>query len=150
MRTGDPGVPELHDWLLSNEALDVVVVGVDAALVSTAWAKRLQTLLGDKKKLTAVTSNPVAEVWGTDRPPLPANPVAVHPLDLAGESYQSKVSAVQKALTSGGAGCVVLTTLDEVAWLFNIRYGSRQAGSMRVYSLKYSASLLMNAVLYVL
>jgi Xaa-Pro aminopeptidase len=65
----------------------------------------------------------VDAVW-EDRPSRPENPVTVHPAEFAGQSIEDKLSALREALKTGGKnkayGCIV-SMLDEVAWLFNLR-----------------------------
>ena len=45
----------------------------------------------------------------------------IHPLDLAGETIQSKLTRVRDAIASQGAGAILLSALDQIAWLFNLR-----------------------------
>ena len=60
------------------------------------------------------------EIWG-DRPELPANPVFLHDEAFAGKSLQSKLSEVREAMAEQGADHLLITTLDDIAWLFNLR-----------------------------
>ena len=119
MRMLDPGVPEVQDWLRSKA--DVEVVGVDASLFSIAQARRLQESLAPKT-LRAI-ANPIDLAWGASQPPLPKTPVYVQPLEFAGVPWQDKVKRLQSALDTGDAAALVVSMLDEVAWLFNIRGG---------------------------
>ena len=119
MRMLDPGVPEVQDWLRSKA--DIEVVGVDASLFSVAQAKKLQEFLAPKS-LRAIV-NPVDRAWGAEQPPMPKSPVYVQPLEFAGVPWQEKVRQLQSALIAGEAAAVVVSMLDEVAWLFNIRGG---------------------------
>lgn len=117
MRMLDPGVPEASEWLRGKQ--DVGVVGVDASLFSVSQAKRLQDSLAPKS-LRSI-ANPVVQAWGAGRPPSPNNPVSVQPLEFAGVPWQDKVKQLQAQLVAGEAGALVVSMLDEVAWLFNIR-----------------------------
>jgi len=60
-------------------------------------------------------------LWGSRRPPVPRHPIAVHPDMYAGETVASKVVRVREAMVEAGCAVLVVTALDQVAWLFNLR-----------------------------
>jgi Xaa-Pro aminopeptidase len=123
--------PELFDVVQTPEAKASVwlkdklkkgtVLGYDPALHTIKEIERLTATL-DKAgiKLKPVESNPIDGLW-KDRPETPAAPVALHPLKFAGRSAQDKISDVQALLKNEKADAVLLTMLDSIAWLFNIR-----------------------------
>lgn len=74
-------------------------------------------------QLVVVDSNPVDEAWGDERPGQPDAPVRVHPAKFAGYNAAHKISDVRTAMAEVGATATVITALDEVAWLLNIRGG---------------------------
>ena len=74
-------------------------------------------------QLVLVDSNPVDEAWGDERPGQPDAPVRVHPAKFAGYNAAHKLSDVRTAMAEVGATATVITALDEVAWLLNIRGG---------------------------
>ena len=61
------------------------------------------------------------EIWGPDRPPRPNNPVMVLPVEFAGQPFQEKIEAVRKELEKKKSPGFVVSMLDEIAWLFNLR-----------------------------
>lgn len=67
--------------------------------------------------------NPVDEAWAAHgaRPPAPQALVRVHPLAYAGEAVASKVARLGAEMGKEGADVLVAGTLDEVAWLLNVR-----------------------------
>ena len=67
-----------------------------------------------------VDEDPFAALW-TDRPALPLSPVEVQPIEYAGEEIEAKVARLRTALSEAGADAMVVTALDEVAWLTNLR-----------------------------
>lgn len=144
MRMLEPGVPELVDWLAAQP--EVYIVGVDSALVSAAQARRLQTAIGPNKELRALHDNPVALVWGMLRPAAPCEPVRVHDISLAGVRYQDKVVLVQEDLKAAGADVLVVSMLDEIAWLLNLR-GSDIA--FNPVAVAYAAVTLSGAALFI-
>lgn len=64
--------------------------------------------------------NPVDAIW-VDRPAAPAGPVAVQPLDLAGEAQGDKRRRLGAAIGKEGQQAAILTLPDSIAWLLNIR-----------------------------
>jgi len=70
-------------------------------------------------KLLALEGNVVDVIW-TDRPPPPLTPVVPQELRFAGESADLKRARIAAALADG-ADAVILTAVDSIAWLLNIR-----------------------------
>jgi len=120
MKSGEPGVLEINDWLLAN-LKEGQVVGVDAYLFPSSQALVLEKLLNSKGiVLKGLGYNPVDKVWNT-RPSGPKGLVSVHDISLAGESHESKITKIQSFLNGLGASSIVISMLDEIMWLFNIR-----------------------------
>ena len=71
-------------------------------------------------ELVAVEGNPVDAVW-PDQPPRPLSPVAAHELRFAGESSADKRARIGAELAKAGADAAVITAVDSIAWLLNIR-----------------------------
>ena len=69
------------------------------------------------------TSHPnlIDPIWGSQRPPIPASPFRVHPLEYAGISVTDKVAKIRKEMEQKKATLAVFSTLDDVAYLFNVR-----------------------------
>lgn len=96
-------------------------IGYDAWLHGQRWAAQAATALeGRQAALVAVARNPVDAVW-TDRPaPSPA-PAEVHPLNRAGQASEDKRTAVATWLGERQVDAVVISALDSIAWLLNLR-----------------------------
>ena len=77
-------------------------------------------LAAEGLNLVRVERNLVDAVW-EDRPVLELAPVFPLGLRFAGQSVEDKLAAVQRKMAARGAASLVLTALDEVAWLFNLR-----------------------------
>ncbi len=67
-------------------------------------------------------SNPVDAVW-TDQPPPPMAPVVVHDISFAGRQHAEKRRDIAAVLGRKKHDCVVISALDSIAWLLNIRGG---------------------------
>ena len=72
-------------------------------------------------ELVPFHENLIDSIWGAERPPIPHNPFRVHPLEYAGMSLAEKVAKVREEMKSKGASMAVFCTLDDVAYLLNIR-----------------------------
>lgn len=123
MKSGEPGVLEMPEWITSNMPANSMV-GVDSSLMTEAQAKALTATLASKGITLTPTQlvNPIDAVWNTVGGGTPAPPsaaVVVH--DAAGQSHESKIAAIQTKLRDTQATALVLSMLDEVVWLFNIR-----------------------------
>ena len=114
-----PGEPTVLEWL--GEVLDEdAVVGVDGRLFSLIEANRIEMFCAQNGFMFAPDFRAAEAIW-TDRPARPMNPAFVHDEALAGEDVDSKVSRVVDALDAADADGLLITALDEIAWLLNLR-----------------------------
>lgn len=114
-----PGEPTVLEWL--GEVLDEdAVVGVDGRLFSLIEANRIEMFCAQNGFMFAPDFRAAEAIW-TDRPTRPMNPAFVHDEALAGEDVDSKVSRVVDALDAADADGLLITALDEIAWLLNLR-----------------------------
>lgn len=116
------GTPSVSEWLASElSTYEKAVVGLDGNVNSFAEVAAMEQELATKGNITVRTdADPMAELW-TDRPVIPDNMVSLHPLEYSGESTSSKVSRVRKHLLDCGADGLLVTALDEIAWVLNLR-----------------------------
>jgi Xaa-Pro aminopeptidase len=109
-------------WLIGKLSRGSTV-GYDPSLHTIKEIERLtETLNKSGIKLVPVENNPIDAAW-RDRPTPPSAPVVQHGLEFAGRSAQDKINDVQEVLRQDKADAVLLTMLDSIAWLFNIRGG---------------------------
>ena len=114
-----PGEPTVLEWL--GEVLDEdAVVGVDGRLFSLIEANRIEMFCAQNGFMFAPDFRATEAIW-TDRPARPMNPAFVHDEALAGEDVDSKISRVVDALDAADADGLLITALDEIAWLLNLR-----------------------------
>jgi Xaa-Pro aminopeptidase len=115
-------VPEtsISDWLLDQSKWGARI-GFDPWLHTKGWVEAVQKKLADKKAaLVAVERNPVDAVW-LDRPVPSLAAMIVHPDQFSGQSSADKRATVADWLCKEGLDTVVVSALDSVAWLLNIR-----------------------------
>ncbi|XP_022859334.1 uncharacterized protein LOC111380098 [Olea europaea var. sylvestris] len=118
MRMGED--PAVDIWMVDNLPKDAAI-GIDPWCVSVDTAQKWERAFAKKQqKLVQTSSNLVDEVWKS-RPPLEINPVIVHPLEFSGRSVQEKLKDLREKLVQEKAHAIIITALDEVAWLYNIR-----------------------------
>ena len=108
------------DWLAAN-ARTGDRIGYDPWLHTRGWVKATEAALAEHgAKLVAVAANPIDRVW-QDRPGPSAAMLEVHADDLAGESSAAKRAKIAGWLDARRADAVVVSALDSIAWVFNIR-----------------------------
>jgi Xaa-Pro aminopeptidase len=116
-----PGVPELNDWIVDHVPAGGTV-GVDGRLITVAQAKKLGEALNTKKIRLAADIDLITPLW-KDRPVLPVNPARLHPLGFSGRTTTDKLAEIRAAMSEQGADAYLLSSLYDIAWLFNIRGG---------------------------
>lgn len=118
-RMGEEGVPSVEDYL--SEAIpDGGCLAFDGRVVSGQQGIRLEKRLAARKIRVSCGEDPVGEIW-KERPALPANPVWILDEAYAGESAAHKLERVRKVMKDQGAGVHILTSLDDIIWLLNLR-----------------------------
>jgi Xaa-Pro aminopeptidase len=96
-------------------------IGYDPWLHGKGWVAAVGKALADSGgALVAVEANPIDAIW-QDRPAPSAAPALVHEDRLAGESSQAKRAAVSEWLAEKNLDAAVISALDSIAWLLNVR-----------------------------
>ncbi len=116
-----PDVPELIDWVCENVP-ENGAVGVDGRQITAKqakdWGKKLK-----KKNIRLVTDlDLVSKLW-KNRPALPDAPTFPHPVEFSGQSTADKLKEIREAMQEKEADTYLLTSLYDIAWLFNLRGG---------------------------
>jgi Xaa-Pro aminopeptidase len=147
LKTGLPDVPTWQEWA-SEQAAGGKVVAVDPSLIPSSVAEKLDEMVqkAGGSGLKAVSQNLIDLVWGDERPARPSNPVVLLPEKYSGKSTAAKLADLRKELDKKKAAAFVLSMLDEIAWLFNLR------GSDIIYNpvfFSYAVVTSDSATLYV-
>ncbi len=107
-------------WL-AQHAPEGAKIGFDPWLHGKPWVDACnQALRGKGAGLEPVEGNPIDAIWA-DQPLPSAAPAIVHPTELAGQSSEAKRSQVAEWLGARGLDAAVVSALDGVAWLLNLR-----------------------------
>ena len=118
-RMQDEGVPTIEEFLQKNMK-EGQTLGFDGRVLTTAQGRRYEDSLKEKKISFAFEHDLAEEIW-TDRPAFPAGRVTVLDEKLAGRSFEEKLQSVMETVHKEGADSLLLTKLDDLMWLFNIR-----------------------------
>ena len=122
MKDGLSATPAISQWL-AQKLRPEDKVGIDGKVVTYKEALTLHDdLLEHGIGLVADYSAP-DELWTEDRPGLPLDAVSVQPLEWAGETVGDKVKRLMEAVERRGCARILVSQLDEVAWLLNLRGG---------------------------
>lgn len=119
----EASISSIVTWILA-EVPDGENVGFDPFLFSVdSWENYDQELQDSNRHLLSVTTNLVDVAWGSERPSVPSQPIYALPNEFTGSTWQEKVSTIRSYMqnhTMAPTG-VLLSALDETAWLFNLR-----------------------------
>lgn len=119
MRMGEEGVATIEEYLL--QALPAhAVVGFDGRVMNAAMVEKLQEKLKEKEITLQCDMDLVGNIW-TDRPPLPASKAFALAESYTGKSAKQKLADVRAAMQKAGADSHIITRVDDIAWLLNMR-----------------------------
>ncbi len=116
-----PGQPSPLDWL-AEQTPEGGVVAVDGAVMAVASARTLSSKLEARGARLRTDIDLLQEVW-RDRPSLPNAPIYQHLPPQATVSRGEKLAKLRETLQERGADWHFIATLDDIAWLFNLRGG---------------------------
>jgi Xaa-Pro aminopeptidase len=133
-----PGALHRNDYMdfVCENSIPGNKIGIDGRIFSIAQLRRLENRLEDKEVSIDLDCDIIDTLW-TDRPGLPFSMAYDHPAEFSGKSRPEKISEVRKQMVSENAEYHLLTSVDDIMWLLNIR------GS----DLKYSPLLLSYALI---
>jgi Xaa-Pro aminopeptidase len=118
------GTPTIAQWIgqqLRETRSEWTEVGIDGLCSSTNEVQKLIKELRQEGGLTLRTNfDPLRQIWA-NRPPMPVNPVCLHPMELAGETTASKLGRIRRALHDHHADGMLMARLDDIAWTLNLR-----------------------------
>lgn len=112
MRESDIDCPSVVDWLAENVQ---GLVGVNPEMFSvndfSAW----------NEKIALKSVDLIKPLWIEGRPAIPADKLYPYSADFAGESVESKLARMREKLVALHGDAIIVSALDEIAWLLNIR-----------------------------
>ena len=114
-----PGQPGPLEWL-AEQAPEGAVVAVDGAVLALASARTLESKLKERGAVLRTDIDLLGLVW-EDRPALPVQAVYEHLPPQATVSRVDKLAQLRNSLVQRKADAHFIATLDDIAWLFNLR-----------------------------
>lgn len=122
MRERVEGTPSIAEWIATEiEGAESSEIGVDGMCMTYAECSDLKTDLKHNSGITVRTNLDILDRIWTDRPSVPLNPVSIQPIEYAGESCHDKLGRIRSSLLRRGAGGMLMTQLDDIAWTLNLR-----------------------------
>jgi len=119
VKAGAPGQPGHADWLAARLKAGARV-GVDGNVLGLAAFRSLSSAFAGKDISLDILADLLDEVW-TDRPGLPDAPIYEHLPPYATEPRAARLARVREAMRGHGADLHLVSTLDDLAWIFNLR-----------------------------
>ncbi len=117
-KMGEEGVPKVTDFIRSSlKRKDTL--GFDGRTVSTSFGLGLEKAAKEKHFSLRYDTDLSKGIF--IRPAFPVSPAEVLPDELTGESVSSKLQRVRAEIKKMGAKALILTKLDDIMYLFNIR-----------------------------
>ncbi|KAL0280854.1 UNVERIFIED_CONTAM: hypothetical protein PYX00_002020 [Menopon gallinae] len=115
-------VIKMWEWL-SGELNKGIKVGADPRTVPNYLWSQWSNELASKGLTLSEMPGLIESIWTVDRPPykVKKNSAMVIPMEYTGQSWQNKVMHLRDKLTREGSDAMIVTALDEIAWLLNVR-----------------------------
>ena len=114
-KQGNLGVPTYKEYIVSKLAEDSKI-GIDAKILLSSDINEILS----KKKYKIVDFDLLDEVWNA-RKALPNGKVFILEDKYTGKSYKEKVKEIRKVLKEKGADYNIISSLDDIAWIYNFR-----------------------------
>ncbi|WP_270505893.1 aminopeptidase P family protein [Paraclostridium sordellii] len=120
-KMGEEGVPTTEEYLYES-LKDGKTLGFDGRVICAKEGINLEKKLAKKNIKIVYDYDLVGMIWN-DRPDLSTAKAFLLDVKYAGETFSSKLNRVRESMKEKNANVHVITTLDDIAWLFNIRGG---------------------------
>ncbi|WP_028829771.1 aminopeptidase P family protein [Proteocatella sphenisci] len=118
-KMGEPGVPTTEEFLY-NSIQDGGKLGFDGRVIAAEEGISLEKKLSEKN-ISIVYDTDLIDTFWTDRPAMSEKPAFLLDVKYAGESFSSKLARVREKMKESETTCHIITSLDDIAWLLNIR-----------------------------
>ena len=119
-KSGLKNVPSYEKWLTEN-LKSGQIVGINGNNFSVSSAENLESLLGKSKISLNTNCQLIDSLWKDNRPSLPSEHVFIHDEKYHGLNRNEKLKKIRNIMKDLGASHHVLTSLEDICWLFNIR-----------------------------
>ena len=118
-KTGEKDVPTIGDYL-KNHINEGETIGFDGKVVTAAFGRKLEETLKENNVNFSYGEDLADKLW-IDRPSFVQNPILIPNETLFGYSSVNKIEDIREKMKEVRATALVLSKLDDIMWLFNIR-----------------------------
>jgi len=118
-KQGVPHAPEHNAWMRDTLPKGSKV-GLDGKLFSIGQIQMMQRVVSPKGIQIETEVDLIKMIW-KDRPALPDNKIFEHKVKFTGQNRKAKLTTIRKEMKAQGVAYHLVTTLDDIAWTFNIR-----------------------------
>ena len=118
-KMGLEGVPSLEEWI-KDKLPEKAVIGIDGRTIPVDLYRAYQKEFKKKKFSARLDLDLISEIW-KDRPAFPNGRAFEHDIKFAGKTRMEKLADVRKRMEREGADCYLVSSLDDIAWLYNFR-----------------------------
>lgn len=118
-KMGIPGYPTYIEWI-RDTLKEGETVGFDGKLFPQSDVLEMQKKFENKKIKIVEEYDLISSIW-TDRPELPMNKIFIHDVKYAGKTPKEKLEDVRKEMGNLEVEYYILGSLDDIAWVYNIR-----------------------------
>ena len=137
MKQGNAATPSLEDWIKQQLSAGQVV-GVNGMALSVSQALSLKESFAEAE-LEMHVEHELLDAFWENRPLLPVEPIYVHELEYAGLPRDEKIAQLRKAMQEASASVHLISSLDDIAWVLNLR------GSDVAYNPVFLSHLILTA-----
>ena len=144
MKMRMPGYETIEEWIKINLKKGETLA-FDGNVISAKDYKKYEKIAEENDFKLKTNRDILIDIWN-DRPEMPKEKVFIHEIKFAGKSTKEKLSEVREKMQILKGENYILTSLDDIAWLFNIR------GNDIAYNpvtLGYALITVDKAILYV-
>ena len=119
MRASDIDCPSINDWL-KGVLKSGEQVGVNPEMFSVNGYREMKAEFGEAG-IGLKSVDLIRPLWTEGRPAIPQTPLYEYEVKFAGESVAAKLARIREKMAQKKADAMVISALDEIAWLLNIR-----------------------------
>lgn len=143
MRIGVEGIPTIGEYL-NNTLTQGSTLGFDGRCIDYGYAVKLEKKLSKKNINIVYDKDLIGDIWD-DRAEMSKQPVMLLDIQYCGKSREEKLRDIREQMEKKKADIYIITSLDDIAWLFNIRGKDVECNPV---ALSYAMVTLDNAVIY--
>ena len=116
---GEPGVPTVEEFI-ADVLPEGGTLGFDGRVVAMGEGQALEAAAAKKNGKIDYSTDLIDKIW-EDRPALSEEPAFALGIEYTGESTESKLKRIRKAMEEEGADIHIIAALDDVCWTTNLR-----------------------------